>query len=178
MTPLIERASEAATKAHAGQKRKYTGEDYVVHPRSVASRAIDMGLDEHVIAAAFLHDADEDTSYKIPAIRRDFGEEVADLVAWLTNPSKGSKASRAERKAMDRAHIEDAPDEAKLLKGLDRLDNLEDMKGAEDSFKTLYAKESLLLADSIAKNAQMPLVLVVADAVRLAAEDLLEDAND
>jgi (p)ppGpp synthase/HD superfamily hydrolase len=174
----FERAVEAATKAHAGQKRKYTGEDYVVHPKAVAKNAIDMGLDEHVVAAAYLHDADEDTSYKIADIRRDFGDKVADLVAWLTNPSKGSKASRAERKAMDRAHIEKAPDEAKILKGLDRLDNLLGMKGADDDFKKLYAKESILLADSITKNAQSPLVFVLSEAVRMEAEDLLEDAND
>lgn len=171
---LIDRAKKAAIKAHAGQKRKYTGENYDVHPESVAMRAFDMGFEDHVVAAGWLHDADEDTQYKIADVRRDFGDKVADLVAWLTNPSKGSRLPRAQRKAMDRTHIENAPAEAKALKALDRLDNLSSMSQAEPDFRELYARESLLLADAISKNTESQLILILAESVREAAENLLE----
>jgi (p)ppGpp synthase/HD superfamily hydrolase len=55
---IVERARVFATAAHAavGQKRKYTGEDYIVHPTEVAGIVRDAGGTDAQIAAAYLHD--------------------------------------------------------------------------------------------------------------------------
>ena len=52
-----------ATAAHAaiGQKRKYSGDDYIVHPARVASIVTRHGGTDEMIAAAWLHDTVEDT---------------------------------------------------------------------------------------------------------------------
>lgn len=73
---------------------------------------------------------------------------VAALVTWLTNPSKGSKASRAERKKMDREHLAQAPTAVKQIKMLDRTYNLRDLdEQAPVKFVRLYADESQALLD-------------------------------
>src|ERR1700722_183977 len=68
---LIRRAGIAAINAHEGQLRR-TGEPYVTHPIAVAGIAADLGLDEITIAAALLHDSEEDTG----APNRRCGEGV------------------------------------------------------------------------------------------------------
>jgi (p)ppGpp synthase/HD superfamily hydrolase len=102
-----------------------------------------------MVAAGFLHDFKEDTTVPFETIQQLISPEVSFIVSWLTNSSKGSSAPRAERKAADRRKLSDAPWEAKLIKLLDRIDNLRDMEGAPPSFKTMYADESFLLVDVI-----------------------------
>src|SRR3984957_15883953 len=68
---IIRRAGIAAINAHEGQLRR-TGEPYVTHPIAVAGITADLGLDEITIAAALLHDAEEDTG----APNRRCGEGV------------------------------------------------------------------------------------------------------
>jgi hypothetical protein len=71
-------------------------------------------------------------------------------VCELTNPSKLHKhLRRAERKAMDREHIANASRWAKVLKLLDRIDNIRDMRGCDDDFWKVYAAETRLLVDAI-----------------------------
>ena len=57
---LCEKAYDFAKKAHENQKRA-SGEDYFVHPCTVAGILLDLGLDAATVAAAFLHDVLEDT---------------------------------------------------------------------------------------------------------------------
>lgn len=102
-----------------------------------------------MVAAAWLHDVVEDTSVGLEEIRSLFGNGVADLVGWLTNPSKGMNLPRADRKRIDREHLAKAPREAKIIKMLDCLDNLSEMEAAPADFKKLYGEESLLLAHAI-----------------------------
>ena len=49
---------DIASVAHAaiGQKRKYSGVDYIVHPRGVSAIVADNGGTDDMIAAALLHD--------------------------------------------------------------------------------------------------------------------------
>lgn len=138
-----------ARDAHEGQTRKYTGRPYIEHPARVAARvAIVQGASPEMVAAAFLHDVLEDTDVSLEEIEL-FSPEAAELVVWLTNPSKGSHLPRAERKRMDREHIVSAPWEARVIKLLDRIDNLREMEGAPTGFARLYGQESLLLAEAL-----------------------------
>ena len=76
----LERAFNAADKAHSGQLRK-SGEPYITHPVAVAQILIELGMDLPTVMAALLHDTVEDTSYSIEHIKSEFGDEVTALVA-------------------------------------------------------------------------------------------------
>ncbi|MBN1643904.1 MAG: bifunctional (p)ppGpp synthetase/guanosine-3',5'-bis(diphosphate) 3'-pyrophosphohydrolase, partial [Dehalococcoidales bacterium] len=55
---VIERAYEYARKAHEGQTRK-SGEPYIEHPLQVALTLANLQLDASALAAALLHDIEE-----------------------------------------------------------------------------------------------------------------------
>ena len=80
---VVERAFEAAEKAHRGQLRK-SGDPYITHPVAVAEILVDFGLYPSSIAAALLHDTVEDTAYSPEKLRQDFVDEVATLVEGVT----------------------------------------------------------------------------------------------
>lgn len=148
---LILNAAILARTAHRGQKRKYTGRDYIEHPARVAGKvAILMAADEELIAAAFLHDVLEDTQATAEDILSRTNGTVLGYVQWLTNPSKGrTDLKREDRKAMDREHLAKAPQAVKIIKMVDRIDNLLDIVNAPWDFQALYAHESILLANAI-----------------------------
>jgi len=103
---IILKAAAFARQAHAGQRRKYNDRPFIIHPARVAGRvAAHPQATETMVAAAFLHDVVEDTPHTLGEVTAEFGPEVARLVEELTNPSKGSKASRSERKQQDREHL-------------------------------------------------------------------------
>ncbi|MBR2900624.1 MAG: bifunctional (p)ppGpp synthetase/guanosine-3',5'-bis(diphosphate) 3'-pyrophosphohydrolase [Clostridia bacterium] len=81
----ILKAYEYAESLHEGQKR-ISGEDYIVHPLSVAEEVLKLQLDTDSICAALLHDTVEDCADKIDLdrIRKEFGKGVADIVDGVT----------------------------------------------------------------------------------------------
>lgn len=149
---LILKAAVLAQQAHAGQFRKYTGRPYFEHPARVASRvSLWSGATVEMVAAAYLHDTLEDTDLSVDTIRAVCSEKVAALVVWMTNTSKKDhpELNRAARKALDHARLRGAPREVKVIKMLDRIDNLGEMDGAPKDFLGVYGLESLALADAI-----------------------------
>lgn len=84
---LIERSFECAKKAHQGQKR-YSGEEYILHPLRVALSLTARNLDSQTIAAALLHDVPDDTQVSLEEIEKEFGKEVAFLVDGVSKLSK------------------------------------------------------------------------------------------
>ncbi len=147
---IILKAAAFARQAHDGQRRKYNDRPYIAHPARVAGRVAAHPLaTETMVAAALLHDVVEDTPHTLEEVSAEFGPEVARLVAELTNPSKGSKAPRCERKQLDRDHLAQVTLEAWIIKLLDRIDNLQEMVDAPGNFRRKYCEESRLLADVI-----------------------------
>lgn len=149
---LILKAAQFAKHAHDGQLRKYTNRPYIEHPMRVAGQvAMIESATEEMVAAAWLHDVVEDCAPEHKnAIKLLFPLSVQLLVLELTNPSKGfSELPRAERKAMDRQHLAQVSREAKIIKLIDRIDNLQDMTLAPADFQHLYAYESRLLAKAL-----------------------------
>jgi (p)ppGpp synthase/HD superfamily hydrolase len=149
----LKKALLFATRAHAGQLRKYGNNiPYIMHPISVALRASEYGLPLETQQAAILHDVLEDTPTTVEDLSREgFSPYVIALVVQLTNPSHNEvnkNKLRAERKAIDRAHLADVSKYAKALKMIDRMDNLEDLAETDQAthkFKKLYLDESKLL---------------------------------
>lgn len=143
MTDLVHRAQAFATGAHAaiGQVRKYTGSPYIVHPANVVELVQSVQHDGPMLAAAWLHDVVEDTSVSIDLIADQFGQYVAMLVGWLTDVSKPADGNRATRKAMDLAHIAQAPADAQTIKLADLIDNAETIIALDPKFAKVFVPE-------------------------------------
>ena len=77
---MIEKAYKVASEAHKNQFRK-SGEPYIIHPLNVAIILADLKLDKETIVAGILHDVVEDTVMTEEDLRREFGDDVALLVA-------------------------------------------------------------------------------------------------
>jgi (p)ppGpp synthase/HD superfamily hydrolase len=142
-----EHARIFATAAHAavGQLRKYTNEPYIVHPDEVVSIVRSVPHTEAMLAAAWLHDVVEDTGVTIETVRAEFGAEVADLVAWLTDVSRPEDGNRAHRKARDREHTAAAPAEAQTVKLADLISNTRSIMAHDPKFAVTYLEEKRLL---------------------------------
>lgn len=149
MTDIVERARVFATAAHGAvaQLRKYTMEPYIVHPAEVVEILKTVAPTPAMIAAAWLHDVVEDTGVTLETIRGEFGDEVADLVGWLTDVSRPDHGNRAQRKAVDRAHTAAAPSEAQTIKCCDLISNTRSIMQHDPKFAATYLAEKRLLLE-------------------------------
>jgi len=141
--PLVEKARQFATDAHGRheQIRRYTNEDYIVHPQAVAERVSEFLPQPEVLAAAWLHDVVEDTDVNIEEIRQLFGDDVALLVDQLTSGPHGSDLARAERKLLDREQLQQADIRAKTIKLADIIDNTHTIADRDPEFAARYLPE-------------------------------------
>lgn len=138
--------------AHFGQKRKFTGEDYSVHPIRVANILHRHGYgDVDVQVAALLHDVDEDTPITNAYIAKYFGEYVAELVGWLTKLEHPKGVLRAEKKRIEAERLKGAPVIVKTIKLADRLDNMT-ILDEEPEFAAIFAAETRHLLDYALKE--------------------------
>ncbi len=154
--PLEQRALAFATRAHASidQRRKYTGEPYIVHPMAVAELVAATGARPEVVAAALLHDVVEDTPVSLEEISREFGPDVGFLVEQLTDVSRPGDGNRAVRKELDRQHSAAASPEGQTIKLADLLDNSRTILAHDPGFAARYMREKrALLEVLIAGNA-------------------------
>ena len=122
----IFRAFECARKLHEGQKRQ-SGEDYIVHPLSVAFILSEMKADSDTICAALLHDTIEDTKMTKEKIASEFNNSVATLVDGVTKISKMNFSSREEQVATNTRKIITSLDvdvRIVIIKLADRLHNM------------------------------------------------------
>lgn len=94
----IKAAYHMSDTAHAGQLRK-SGEPYIIHPISVASILVDLGMDTDCICAALLHDVVEDTPISTEEVASAFGDEVAEMVEGVTKLAQIPLSSREEQQA-------------------------------------------------------------------------------
>jgi (p)ppGpp synthase/HD superfamily hydrolase len=149
---LVQRALLFATIAHDEQKRKYTGEPYIVHPIEVAEIVRSVAHDDEMIAAALLHDVVEDTSVTIEEITDAFGDDVADLVSDLTDVSKPEDGNRKFRKSLDRDHSAQASARAQTVKLADLISNSADILKNDPSFAKVYLHEKALLLEVLTQG--------------------------
>ena len=149
MTDIVARADAFAAKAHSAinHKRKYTGDDYIVHPREVAAIVATVPHTPEMLAAALLHDTVEDTGVGIETIRAEFGAVVAGLVADLTDVSTPGGGNRAIRKGIDLAHTAGASPSAKTIKLADLLSNTASIVAHDPGFARAYLKEKAAMLE-------------------------------
>jgi GTP pyrophosphokinase len=97
-TAMVLDAYQYAALCHRGQTRK-SGEDYLVHPISVASILADLKMDVETIVTGLLHDTIEDTLASYEEIEQRFGKAVAEMVDGVTKLSKLVYKGKVEEQA-------------------------------------------------------------------------------
>lgn len=151
---LVERARIFATAAHAaiGQKRKYTGEPYIVHPIEVMNIVKTVAHTEEMLATALLHDVLEDTKVSYGDLHDEFGLKLADMVLWMTDVSKPEDGNRETRKALDRQHIAAAPADIHTIKLADLIANTRSIVAFDPNFAKVYMREKRMLVDVLVRG--------------------------
>ena len=153
-TKLIMKAYNLANEKHKDQKRS-SGEPYIIHPLNVAYILADIGLDESTISAALLHDVVEDTDVTDEQLRKEFGDEIADMVAGVTKLSNIQFASVEEQQAEDYRKMFLAMGKdirVILIKLADRLHNMRTLKFLRRDRQIANAKETMELYAPLANR--------------------------
>ncbi len=139
----LELAFEVAKTAHAGQLRK-SGDEYITHPVAVAEILAKLGLNSEALVAALLHDTVEDTSYSLAKLRKDFGDEVANLVDGVTKLDKLSYGPTAEAETVRKMIVAMSRDiRVLVIKLADRLHNARTWQFVEPENAERKARETL-----------------------------------
>ena len=142
---MLKRAYDFARKAHVNQKRA-SGEEYFIHPCTVAGILIDLGLDAATVAAAFLHDVIEDTPVSEGDIKKEFGDEVLELVVGVTKLEKIQFHSKEEEQAENfrKIFVAMAKDiRVIIIKLADRLHNMRSLNFLSVERQQRMARETL-----------------------------------
>ncbi len=122
---LWQKAAAFSARAHRDQVRRDGRTPYASHPVRVALTValVFEQRDEHILAAALLHDVIEDTEADYDDVLELCGKRVADIVAALT---KDMRMLEEEREPAYDAQLAAGPWEARLIKLADVYDNLMD----------------------------------------------------
>jgi guanosine-3',5'-bis(diphosphate) 3'-pyrophosphohydrolase len=95
---LIQRGYVVSAKYHKGQVRM-NGEPYLTHPLEVANILAELKLDVVTVTAGLLHDVLEDTLMTPEELRKQFGDEVYQLVDGVTKIAQVYLTSRHHKQA-------------------------------------------------------------------------------
>jgi GTP diphosphokinase / guanosine-3',5'-bis(diphosphate) 3'-diphosphatase len=159
---LIARALARATAAHAGQIRNGSGGlPYIEHPRMVAATLATRDYPDATLAAALLHDVVEDSDTTVEELRAEFGDQVADLVAALSDDE--SIEPYRERKDEHRRRVAAVDGDASAIYAADKLTNMTTLSGAIEA-------EGMRVADEYDVPIALKLEVWEADATMLRHE--------
>ena len=142
---ILKKAHDYAKEAHENQKRA-SGEEYFIHPCTVAGILIDLGLDAATVAASFLHDVIEDTPISEGDIKKEFGEEILELVLGVTKLEKIEFNSLEEEQAENfrKIFVAMAKDiRVIIIKLADRLHNMRSLNFLSLERQQRMARETL-----------------------------------
>ena len=136
-------AASHAARAHASQKRKDNKTPYIAHCARVAMvvAVVFECRDPAILTAAFLHDILEDTTVDFDDLLKDYGREVAELVAAM---SKDHRMEEHLREAAYEAQLASSSWKARMIKLADVYDNLTDAMDVKAQTKFLGKAEAAL----------------------------------
>ncbi len=153
-TKLIMKAYNFAKNEHGDQCRR-SGEPYIIHPLNVAHILADIGLDDSTICAALLHDVIEDTEVTSEDLRKEFGQEIDEMVEGVTKLSNIQFDSIEEQQAEDYRKMFLAMGKdirVILIKLADRLHNMRTLKFLKRERQIANAKETMELYAPLANR--------------------------
>ncbi len=142
---IIMKAYNYAVEHHGDQKR-HSGEPYIIHPLNVAYILAEVGLDEATICAALLHDVVEDTDVTDADLRRDFSDEIADMVAGVTKLGSMMFSTVEEQQVEDYRKMFLAMGKdirVIIIKLADRLHNMRTLKFLRRDRQIANSKETM-----------------------------------
>lgn len=139
-------AWDFAAEAHAGQKRR-SGEDYIIHPTTVARTLINWKLDTDAVVAGLLHDTIEDTAATRDDLVKFFGENVAQIVDGVTKITniefKGSEDEEFVENLRKMLLVMAKDLRVVLVRLADRLHNMQTLSALSPRRQLANAKETL-----------------------------------
>lgn len=143
-----------ARDKHKNQYRE-SGEEYIVHPLTVAYILATMKADKDTICASLLHDVLEDTDTSKEDIEFEFGKTVAELVDGVTKLSRVNFESKKERNyANTRKIILSITSDVRvvLIKLADRLHNMSTLSFKNPEKQQEIARETMEIFVPLAYN--------------------------
>jgi (p)ppGpp synthase/HD superfamily hydrolase len=160
------KARDFVRSAHdaIGQKRKYTGENYWVHPEAVAEIVSDYTDDENMIMAALAHDVLEDTQVTESQLLEQFPTEVVRMIVELTHIYTSEaypNLNRAQRKELEAQRLSAASLQARIIKVADIIHNTRDIVANDPEFAKIYLKEKDQLIELIKHDVPTEMVETV-----------------
>jgi (p)ppGpp synthase/HD superfamily hydrolase len=125
----FENALAYAARLHAEQTRKGSDTPYISHLLAVTAIALDHGATENEAIAALLHDAVEDQGGQetLEEICRQFGNQVAEIVAACSDTDELPKPPWRERKEAFVERLRTEPYSVRLVVAADKLHNVNDV---------------------------------------------------
>lgn len=149
--PLIKDAFAFAEQAHDGQTRA-SGDPYIQHPLNAAYTIASLQLDSVSIAAALLHDVQEDCDVPQAVIAERFGHDVARLVEGATkltrleerthnDPGPSGTLQAENLRKMFLAMAEDV--RVVIVKLADRLHNMRTLEFKQPASRRSTALETM-----------------------------------
>ena len=129
-TALLLAAIDFAARKHRDQRRKDPEKSpYINHPIAVARLVVGVGgvVDDVTTLAAILHDTVEDTETSFDELEVNFGRDVRDVVAEVTDDKSLPKD---ERKRLQVEHAAHASLRAKIVKLADKTCNVIDVNNS------------------------------------------------
>jgi (p)ppGpp synthase/HD superfamily hydrolase len=129
LTGQFSKALVYAELKHHNQVRKGGDIPYIGHLLTVAGLVINDGGSEAQAIAALLHDAVEDAGGPptLEEIKKNFGDDVARIVAECSDTDVEPKPPWRERKQNYINHLADVGDDTLLVSVADKLDNARSM---------------------------------------------------
>ena len=157
----LNKAYNYAIKAHENQRRA-SGDPYSNHPIEVASILTELELDSATIVTGLLHDTIEDTYATYDNIKKEFGEEIADLVEGVTKISIFENQANANSKAENFRKLILATSKdirVLLVKLADRLHNMRTIDAiSQIEKKERIAKETMEIYAPLADRMGMHII--------------------
>ncbi len=110
----IQKALALSYELHKNQKRKGKNVPYYVHILDTAKYLMYETSDEDLICAGILHDSIEDTYFTLANLKEEFGERVASLVNFCSEPDNWVDINKDERKKSWRKRKENTVEKIKI----------------------------------------------------------------
>lgn len=152
MENILDHIIEFAEKAHGEQKRKYTPDNYIVHPIRVMNICKRVTNDICILSAAVLHDVLEDTSvnetelddFLKSLMPPDMARRTLQLVVDLTDvyiKKDYPKLNRRTRKAKELERLEKTSPDSQTIKYADIIDNSLEIVKHDPDFARVFLYE-------------------------------------